>query len=109
MSGSQAAQKQSFDGDAGVAAAVNHQQSGEKPAILDCFACRLVGTAAFGGIGLYAVAMARYYGNNKHLSAGPGAILGIRLVGYGARALFSTDGREAALRQHAQAFWPQQR
>lgn len=57
------------------------------PPILDCFSCRLIGTGAFAGLGLYSIAMARHYAQNPGLSAGRGANMGIRLVGYGGSVL----------------------
>lgn len=56
------------------------------PPILDCFSCRLIGSGAFAGLGLYSIAMARHYAQNPRLSAGRGANMGIRLVGYGGAA-----------------------
>jgi hypothetical protein len=53
------------------------------PAPADCLACRLIGTGAFALVGIYALANARYYSVNKALSAGPGAIIGMRMVGCG--------------------------
>ena len=57
---------------------------------LDCFSCRLLGTSAFALLGVYSIAAARYYGANKAISAGPGAIWGIRLVGYGEHCVLRT-------------------
>ena len=62
---------------------------------LDCFSCRLLGTSAFALLGVYAIASARYYGANKAISAGPGAILGIRLVGYSKLMWRDSDTYEA--------------
>lgn len=59
------------------------QTSASPPAIIDCFACRAIGTGAFAGLGLFSIYTARSYGSNKAISAGPGAIWGIRLAGYG--------------------------
>ena len=66
-------------------------------AVADCFACRAVGTGAFAGLGLFCIFTARSYGSNKAISAGPGAILGIRLAGYG-EVISRTQGNRSSLR-----------